>query len=58
MIVVTMMMIFKKKIKTYVKKYKYMINNNILIGIVFLAGNRLSSVKYTTYRKKSLGNEN
>ena len=41
-----------------------MINNNILKThsrdsiFVFLAGNRLSSVKYTTYRKKSLGNEN
>ena len=30
----------------------------LIVRIVFLAGNRLSSVKYTTYRKKSLGNEN
>ena len=30
----------------------------LIVVIVFLAGNSPSSVKYTTYRKKSLGNEN
>ena len=28
----------------------------LIVGIVFLAGNSPSSVKYTAYRKKSLGN--
>ena len=34
------------------------IERYLILWIVFLAGNRLSSVKYTTYRKKGLGNEN